>query len=130
MITGLHSWRRLGDAISSLTALGYHEEPLSEDEVPPFLSELRKAAFARIYADDKNVALFLGRPPRLSARFCFFQTPSFPPDAFTAGEKQAVRVSANFMAEARCNASFARLKEKALDLFRDRDIDHKHRVSK
>ena len=73
--TGFDSWRRCGDVIGSLLFLGYHEEVKSDATVPPFLTELRRAAFAQIYFDDKNVAAFLGRPPRLSRRFCCFQLP-------------------------------------------------------
>lgn len=62
-----HSWRRLGDVISSLFALGYHEQ--IGNKSPPFLSNLRKAAFARAYSADKNIAVFLGRPPRLHRKY-------------------------------------------------------------
>lgn len=31
--------------------------------------------FAQIYSDDKNMAVFLGRPPRLNRKFCCFQLP-------------------------------------------------------
>ncbi|KAL3440661.1 hypothetical protein BJX65DRAFT_26051 [Aspergillus insuetus] len=78
-----HSWRKLGDVIASIYALGYHEGPgqqHQQNEVPAsFLTELRKAVFARVYSGDKNVAIFVGRPPRMNRRFCHFQVPSCPP---------------------------------------------------
>lgn len=77
---GFNSWRRLGDVISSLIFLGYHEKIEPGPKTPVFLAELRKSAFARIYSDDKNVAVFLGRPPRLNRTFCHFQLPRDPPD--------------------------------------------------
>lgn len=39
---------------------------------------MRRTSFARIYSDDKNVAVFFGRPPRLSRTFCYFQLPQRP----------------------------------------------------
>ncbi|KAK3064645.1 hypothetical protein LTS18_005299 [Coniosporium uncinatum] len=43
--------------------------------VPFFLAELRKRAFASAYGDDKIASIFLGRPPRLSHRYCVIQAP-------------------------------------------------------
>ncbi|KAJ5239473.1 hypothetical protein N7468_004092 [Penicillium chermesinum] len=71
-----HSWRKLGDVISSTFAMGYHEDIEAKPDIPQFLIELRKSAFARIYSADKNIAIFLGRPPRMNRRFCHFQIPS------------------------------------------------------
>ncbi|KAJ5643939.1 uncharacterized protein N7484_006446 [Penicillium longicatenatum] len=71
-----HSWRKLGDVISSTFAMGYHENLEAKPGIPRFLMELRKSAFARIYSADKNIAIFLGRPPRMNKRFCHFQIPS------------------------------------------------------
>lgn len=56
--------------------MGYHENLETKPGIPPFLMELRKSAFARIYSADKNIAIFLGRPPRMNKRFCHFQIPS------------------------------------------------------
>ena len=74
---GLRSWRSLGDVIASAFALGYHEDA-HKPGVPSFLVELRKTAVARVYSADKNVAIFLGRPPRMSKRTSCFQIPSCP----------------------------------------------------
>lgn len=64
----------MGAVISSVVALGYHEAPGTR--IAQFSLEIRQALFARIYSADKHTALFLGRPPRLSKRFCTFQLPS------------------------------------------------------
>lgn len=69
---GYHSWRKLGDVVSSLFALGYHERIDDSDDVPVALQDLRKAAFARAYSADKNISIFLGRPPRLHSSYCRF----------------------------------------------------------
>ncbi|KAJ5429654.1 hypothetical protein N7491_006670 [Penicillium cf. griseofulvum] len=74
-----HSWSRLGDVVSSMFALGYHENvEKTKPPIPTFLAELRKTAWATTYSADKNVAIFLGRPPRMSKRFCHFQLPLTP----------------------------------------------------
>jgi hypothetical protein len=39
------------------------------------LIQLRKRIFARIYGSDISFAVFLGRPPRVSKRFCFTNMP-------------------------------------------------------
>ncbi|KAG5659466.1 hypothetical protein KAF25_002025 [Fusarium avenaceum] len=64
-----HSWRRMGDISSSLFALGYHQLP-DTSTFPPFILQLRKAGFARIYTADKMLAVFLGRPPRIAREYC------------------------------------------------------------
>ena len=72
---GYHAWRRLGDVISSLFALGYHDDSQGAAEGPTFLRHLRNTAFARTYSADKNVSIFLGRPPRLLRKYCSFRVP-------------------------------------------------------
>ncbi|KAF5008868.1 hypothetical protein FDECE_4892 [Fusarium decemcellulare] len=69
------SWRKLGDLISSLLALGYHEEIDSSSSLPGFLRSLRHTAFAYTYCADKNMSIFLGRPPRIHPKFCRFHVP-------------------------------------------------------
>ncbi|KAI5456826.1 hypothetical protein BGZ63DRAFT_396226 [Mariannaea sp. PMI_226] len=67
------SWRKLGDMSSSLFALGYHQDFEITGPIPEFLRSIRQAAFAYSYSADKNVAIFLGRPPRISSKFCHFR---------------------------------------------------------
>lgn len=74
--TGYNAWRKLGDVISSLLFLGFNEKIEDDLATPSFLAQLRRSTFAQIYSDDKNVAVFLGRPPRLTRKFCHFQLPS------------------------------------------------------
>ncbi|CAH0005360.1 unnamed protein product [Clonostachys byssicola] len=135
-----HSWRRMGDLASSLFALGYHEkiDELSSD-IPAFASELRKACFARVYAGDKSLAIFLGRPPRIGKEYCFFQIPANVPEVWsptrmeTAGNETSPFQSGtdsiakqvpkglepiNYMADTCCAALFAFIKEDILRLLR------------
>jgi hypothetical protein len=67
----------MGDLTSSLFSLGYHEKiNNSTFTIPAFIIELRRASFARIYSGDKNLAVFLGRPPRICKRYCDFNLPA------------------------------------------------------
>ncbi|KAH7012295.1 uncharacterized protein B0I36DRAFT_378472 [Microdochium trichocladiopsis] len=76
--TQMSDKRRLSDHIASLSTLGYHQKiETKPPEAPFFLAEFRRTAFAYSYSADKNVAIFLGRPPRISRRFCYFQGPLF-----------------------------------------------------
>lgn len=69
--TGYHSWKRLGDVISSIYALGLHQQASTDNNsFPPFLLELRRLTFALTYSADKNVSIFLGRPPRIHLKYC------------------------------------------------------------
>ncbi|KPM45974.1 hypothetical protein AK830_g722 [Neonectria ditissima] len=133
-----HSWRRIGDVASSLFALGYHEKiDETTSNIPLFVAELRKATSARVYAADKSLAIFLGRPPRIVKAYCIFQLPANLPniwdtgDATTAAGQDAERTVVgetssndleviNYTADTRCSARFAWLKEDVLGLFRHR----------
>ncbi|KAK2604206.1 hypothetical protein N8I77_007154 [Diaporthe amygdali] len=111
------SWRRLGDVIASVYALGYHQKIETNRHTPFFLAELRRAAFATIYSADKNVAIFLGRPPRMSKRFCYFQTPMTEPlDQYETAYKWPPGVEISYRAEMRWSALCACLKEEVMEL--------------
>lgn len=129
---GYSSWRRFGDLTSSLYALGLHEK-VDENVLPGFIAELRKACFARIYTLDKEVSIFLGRPPRIIKEYCHFQTPrghitnSVCPKHFclsrnsrhgqdtgdsTQQSQLCTDTCPSYTAEIRCRAIFAVFKEK------------------
>lgn len=74
-VPGFKTWRRLNDAISALLAAGLHENAREGHNVPFFLIEIRKRIFARLYGIDIGLATFLGRPPRISKRFCSINLP-------------------------------------------------------
>lgn len=123
LFQGYCSWRKIGDVISSIFAMGYHEDIDAKPDVPFFLAQLRKSAFARIFSADKNISTFLGRPPRMSKRFSNFQIPSsFPapqPNLYLWDPDQ----DPSFLAETRWSALCASLKEEILELARDRNIE-------
>lgn len=63
------TWNRLGELSTDIYALGLHRDTESPSGVPEFLLESRRRTFATAYRLDKNIATFLGRPPRLPARY-------------------------------------------------------------
>ncbi|CRG89170.1 Pre-mRNA-splicing helicase BRR2 [Talaromyces islandicus] len=69
------AWRRLNHASSALFADGLHETVKEKEYLPFFLTQLRQQIFARIYGSDISFAVFLGRPPRVSKRFCYTSMP-------------------------------------------------------
>lgn len=121
--TAYRSWRKLGDVIASIFALGYHEaRGTKSDDSPPFLVELRRAAFARVYSADKNFAIFLGRPPRMSKKFCDLQLPlsrnGLTEDWSTPSEANAPQEWAEicYRADTRWSALCASLKDEILEM--------------
>ncbi|RSM00573.1 hypothetical protein CDV31_011739 [Fusarium ambrosium] len=69
------TWRRLNDAINAMFAHGLHQKLDGDLHTPLFLIELRKHIFGRVYASDISFAVFLGRPPRVSQRYCIIHRP-------------------------------------------------------
>ncbi|OKO98912.1 hypothetical protein PENSUB_8829 [Penicillium subrubescens] len=117
-----HTWRKLGDVISSTFALGYHENLEAKPGIPVFLMELRKTAFARIYSADKNIAIFLGRPPRMNKRFCHFQIPSDGTIVRSLGSRftWSPDARAGYRADTCWSALCASLKEEVWELLQDK----------
>lgn len=72
---GFKVWRRLNHVSSAVFADGLHETVKEGQHLPFFLIQLRKRIFARVYGSDISFAVFLGRPPRVSKRFCFTNMP-------------------------------------------------------
>lgn len=123
---GYNLWRSLGDVISSTFALGYHEKMDNKLDTPYFLVQMRKMAFARVYSADKNVSLFLGRPLRMSKRFCHFHLPDTPPPAEPLpSDNQPSLVdwlpdsAMDYRSETRWSALCASIKEEIMELLFD-----------
>lgn len=55
--------------------MGLHQEKKVDAQTSFFICELRIRIFDEVYGHDKSVATFLGRPPRLSHRYCVLQLP-------------------------------------------------------
>ncbi|KAK5720374.1 hypothetical protein LTR17_015091 [Elasticomyces elasticus] len=69
------TWQRTGEVCDAIVAMGLHQGNKVNAETPFFLAELRKKIFISAYGRDKQVATFLGRPPRLSYRYCKMEAP-------------------------------------------------------
>lgn len=72
--TDYRPWRRLGELSTVVFALGLHQSE-TDGKTPFFLGELRKRLMGGAYSMDKQLATFLGRPPRISWRCCDVQLP-------------------------------------------------------
>ncbi|KAF4969339.1 hypothetical protein FSARC_3414 [Fusarium sarcochroum] len=115
-----NSWKRLGDVIGALFALGYHQQNEAELGVAPFIVDLRRAIFARVYSADKNVSIFLGRPPRISRKYCRFYLPGHPIEITGSSSFQIPQweqgVAYDFLFETQWTMLCAVHKEDVLDL--------------
>ncbi|RAQ57303.1 fungal specific transcription factor [Aspergillus flavus] len=67
---GHQIYTQFGDLVSCIHAMGLHRPHSPESSIPFFLSQTRKRVFAASYRTDKNLATFLGRPPRLPYHYC------------------------------------------------------------
>ena len=67
---GHHVYAVLGDLVTDIYGMGLHRHKNPDSDVPFFLSEVRKRLVAATYRTDKNIATFLGRPPRLPYHYC------------------------------------------------------------
>ncbi|KAB8226114.1 hypothetical protein BDV33DRAFT_186908 [Aspergillus novoparasiticus] len=126
------SWRKLGDVAASLYALGYHQQQTeSFRTAPSFLRDLRQTAFCRTYSADKNVSIFLGRPPRILRKFCYFHLPG----TLAQPNQKACRTPAvwdpsekpSFVTDSKWAAVCGILKEDILDLFAEESYEERAR---
>ncbi|KAJ5624460.1 hypothetical protein N7510_000769 [Penicillium lagena] len=82
-----HVWSRLGELSTDIFALGLHREPKASNEIPEFMLESRRRQFAAAYQLDKNLATFLGRPPRIPCRYSDCRMPlDIGDEALTAND--------------------------------------------
>ena len=67
-------WRKLGDLSTAVFARGLHASREAADE-PFWLKEIRRRGLGYAYAMDKMLSTFVGRPPRVSKRYCNIEIP-------------------------------------------------------
>ena len=67
-------WRKLGDISTAVFARGLHAHRGALDE-PFWLREVRRRGLAFAYGADKMLSTFVGRPPRISKRYCSIEVP-------------------------------------------------------
>ncbi|KAL5122023.1 hypothetical protein ACEQ8H_000239 [Pleosporales sp. CAS-2024a] len=63
------TYRRMGEIITAMYAVGMHCESEAAGSEPIFLRESRRRMHACVYRYDKIMALFLGRPPMMTWRY-------------------------------------------------------------
>lgn len=78
------AWFLIGHLSSAIAALGFHKG-FSEESKPPYVAELRKRVMALAHQRDKELATFVGRPPRLSRRYYTMDLPLDLPDSIIIG---------------------------------------------
>jgi len=61
-------WRKLGDLSTAVFARSYHA--IGQKSGPFWLDEMRRRALGYTYAMEKMLSAFVGRPPRISKRYC------------------------------------------------------------
>nr|POF18029.1 hypothetical protein CFP56_13440 [Quercus suber] len=69
------TWQRTGEVCDAIVAMGIHQGNFVDSGTPFWMSELRRKIFISAYGRDKSSATFLGRPPRLSYRYCRMEMP-------------------------------------------------------
>ncbi|EME45299.1 hypothetical protein DOTSEDRAFT_129045 [Dothistroma septosporum NZE10] len=114
-----HSWRKLGDVVSSLFALGYHERIDGQERLPGFLKNLRSTALARTFSGDMNVSIFLGRPPRIHSKYCEIKSVIdgiAPQNDSTSSREPETETPFSYVLESWWSASCALLKEQILGI--------------
>lgn len=67
-------WRKLGDISTAVFARGLHEDTETAEQAF-WLKEVRRRALAQAYGMDKMLSTFVGRPPRISKRYCNVRIP-------------------------------------------------------
>lgn len=69
------TYRASGETNNAVLTMGLHQGVKASDNIPFFLAQLRKRAFMEAYSVEVSMATFLGRPPRLSHRYCKIDPP-------------------------------------------------------
>lgn len=69
------TYRATGELNDAVIAMGLHQGVKPTENIPFFLSELRKRLFRVVYTMEISLAAFLGRPPRLSYRYSTVDPP-------------------------------------------------------
>ncbi|KAF2027170.1 hypothetical protein EK21DRAFT_102720 [Setomelanomma holmii] len=71
---------------TALISYNLHQKIVVDQRTPFFMSELRKRLFICAYDNDKYLAAFSGRPPKLTRHYCVLQIPLDLNDAQTMSQ--------------------------------------------
>lgn len=116
-----HSWRRLGDVVSSLYALGHHERVDLASMGGDKLSSLRSQTFARAYSADKNISIFLGRPHRMHSTHSTLKMSRSDANSLFSTIQILPSTTFDYAIETIWTVACAILKERILDLAKIED---------
>ncbi|KAL3435331.1 hypothetical protein BDV09DRAFT_185100 [Aspergillus tetrazonus] len=109
---GPPTWNRLGELSSCIFELGLHRDSHGHkaENIPVFLREVRRRLYAGLYHNDKNIATFFGRPPRVSWRHSDCGLPLDISEEALLGDEQGLeRATAELDSEGwNINATFRR----------------------
>lgn len=87
------AWHLMGDLASAIAALGFQKGFKDRESNPPYLLELRKRVMALAHERDKELATFVGRPPRLNRRYYALDLPLDLPDSVVMGPVEHFEVA-------------------------------------
>ncbi|KAL4996596.1 hypothetical protein BDV10DRAFT_195781 [Aspergillus recurvatus] len=91
---GSPTWNRMGELSSCIFELGLHRDSHSHghkaEDIPTFLREIRRRLYAGLYHNDKNIATFFGRPPRISWRHSDCKVPLDISEEALLGDEQGL----------------------------------------
>ncbi|KAI0403367.1 hypothetical protein F4802DRAFT_571935 [Xylaria palmicola] len=90
-------YRETGEIINAVVAMGLHlDVKQGKPRIPFFLEQLRTRVAVGAYSTDVSMSSYLGRPPRLSYRYCNLEPPLDIPDShLIAGEDEIARTLAS-----------------------------------
>ncbi|KAF2725002.1 hypothetical protein K431DRAFT_216362 [Polychaeton citri CBS 116435] len=77
----LLAWRVLSNLMSVAVALGLHLGCDNDGVTPRYLVEIRRRSMCLAFETDQGLAIFTGRPARLSRRFFTLELPADVPEA-------------------------------------------------
>ncbi|KAI0398101.1 hypothetical protein F5Y17DRAFT_464304 [Xylariaceae sp. FL0594] len=91
------AYRESGEYVNAVVAMGLHNDVRQEKQrIPFFLEQTRRRAVAGAYCSDISISSYLGRPPRLPARYCNLVPPLDIPDVqLVADDDQISRIIAS-----------------------------------
>ncbi|KAK5632847.1 hypothetical protein RRF57_008561 [Xylaria bambusicola] len=90
-------YRESGEYVNAIVAMGLHiDVKQGKRRIPFFIEQMRTRLVAGAYSVDISISSYLGRPPRLSYRYCNFIPPMDIPDTqLVASEDEIARIIAS-----------------------------------
>ncbi|KAJ8127105.1 hypothetical protein O1611_g6533 [Lasiodiplodia mahajangana] len=87
-----------GEFVNAVVAMGLHIDiKQGKRRIPFFIEQLRTRIVATAYSSEVSIASYLGRPPRLSYRYCNLNPPMDIPDTQLIGsEEEIARIVSSF----------------------------------